>query len=123
MKIDNDELKNYWNDKERVIRAEKQLLKEEKRKEALDFISANSNRKNKIELNLNNKRDIPTDERVYANEPILDIKNTKIEHKNAIGLLVLGALIMASIFMTYFVYSAIKEQKEENKIYNTMIFK
>jgi hypothetical protein len=118
MKMDN-ELKNFWNDEERVKRAEEQLSKEEKRKEALNFISEHSNRKEKKEIKFDNESYFSKDEK----KAILNIENTKNEHKNAIGLLILGALIMASIFMTYFVYSAIKEQKEEYKIYNTTIFK
>lgn len=118
MKIDN-ELKNFWNDEERVKRAEKQLSKEERRKEALNFINENSNRKEKKEIKFNNENYFSKDEE----KPILTIENTKNENKNTIGLLILGALIMASIFMTYFVYSAIKEQKEENRIYKSMILK
>lgn len=93
MKIDN-ELKNFWNDKERVKKAEEQLLKKEKRKET--FINENYFSK---------------DEK----EPIFNINNLEKKKSNILGLFILTLLIICSIFVTYLIYSIISERNEQNK--------
>ncbi|MDY3204469.1 MAG: hypothetical protein RBR70_05300 [Arcobacter sp.] len=100
MKID-EELKNFWNDEEKVKRVEKQLSKEE-----LNYIAKKANKKEEPILNFkeNNKE-----------EPILNISNSESKKINTLGLLILGILFIISIFMTYFVYSVIKEKNQSNE--------
>lgn len=110
MKIDN-ELKNFWNDEKKVKKVEEQLSKEERRKEALNFINEHSNRKEKKEIKFNNESYFSKDEK----EPILNINNLESKKSNILGLFILVLLIIGSIFMTYFIYSIISERNEQNK--------
>jgi cbb3-type cytochrome oxidase subunit 3 len=102
MKVDN-ELKNFWNDKEKVKRAEEKILKEESERIIKKPIKNDYIEKNDFNENIN-----------FNSSNLNKNINFAEERKSKAPIIILIILFIISIIMTYFVYEKIKKAEEEN---------